>query len=94
MLAHFYPYVHKFSLDYTYGHMYSGFMITTATKQVNHGKVLAFSSRPAPIRPVCPRNGYGAPVTHVFGLAISGRTRPERPMPEFRRGAVTEIRHE
>jgi hypothetical protein len=41
-------------------------------------------------RPV-PRDGYGRPITHVFGLKISGRVFLSQPFEMRRAGGVTEI---
>ncbi len=53
------------------------------------GRLLSFPSAPAP-KSVA-RDGYGRPVTHVFGLRISGTVDLYKPFEMRRRGGLVEV---
>ena len=55
-------------------------------------RVLAFPTAPATVQPQpVKRDGYGRPITHMFGLRISGTVTLTRPFEMRRSGGVVEI---
>jgi len=56
------------------------------------GRLLTFpyQSAPAQARPVA-RDGYGKPITHVFGLRISGTVELASPFTVRRNGGSVEV---
>lgn len=54
------------------------------------GRLLMFPSSPAPAR-YEKRDGYGRPITHIFGLPISGAVAPTRRFTLCGSGAMVEV---
>jgi len=66
-------------------------MTHTAQAHQSTGRLLAFPAAPAQPRPTTMRDGYGRPITHIFGLRISGAVTLTQPFEMRKSGGVVEI---
>ena len=65
-------------------------MIQTLQNKGNSGRLLTFPDVATPARPIA-RDGYGRPITHIFGLRLPDTFSLSRPFELRRSGGVVEL---